>query len=162
MAAALRARRFVAAGQYLIFCVMKRVLALLLTIVGLGWLATSLVHVITPREMTASAITESFVRIHLYAKTNQALPPTLEVLPRRDGYMNRTTDGWGHGLVYTISDNGFITLSSLGADQTPGGTGENADISRTYRSQNEDGTLIADQDMWIVDGELHEKSDTEQ
>ena len=137
---------------------MKRALALLLTVGGLGWLATSLVHVITPREMTATAITESLVRIHLYAQTNRALPPTLEVLPRRDGYMNRTMDGWGYELRYDISDTGIITLSSLGADQKPGGTGDNADISRTYRSHDEDGTLIADEDMWIVEGELHDES----
>ncbi|MFN3151101.1 type II secretion system protein GspG [Bremerella sp.] len=102
-----------------------------------------------------TAIGESFYRIHLYANANQKLPPTLDDLPRREGYGNRITDGWGNRLNYEISDAGVVTLSSLGADQKPGGTGDDADISRSYRSIDEQGTFIAGEHMWIVTGELH-------
>src|SRR5438105_392872 len=97
--------------------------------------AFSFVDRITPIEMTHTAMTETFVRISLYAETNKAVPPSLDVLPKREGYANRTTDGWKRLLQYSVSGNDVITLRSLGADGKPGGDGENADISQSYHSK---------------------------
>jgi hypothetical protein len=135
---------------------MKRMLTLLLSFGTLFIVATSCGTKISPREMTVTAIGASFARIHLYAKTNGELPQTIGDFPQRDGYANRTQDGWGHELIYDISDTGVITLTSLGADQKPGGTDDNADISRSYRSTDEDGRFIAGEDMWLVKNELRE------
>lgn len=133
---------------------MKRILTLLLSFGTLSIVATSCVTVISPREMTDTAIGESFARIHLYAKTNGELPQTIADFPRREGYANQTQDGWGGELLYDVSNTGSVTLVSLGADQKPGGTGDDADISRSYRWTDEDGRFIAGDDMWLVDGEL--------
>lgn len=96
---------------------------------------------ITPKEMTHTAMIETFVRIDIYAETNHSIPGSLEVLPRRKGYGNQTTDGWGRPLHYRVTQDGIITLTSLGADGKPGGEGENADISLSYRSRRPDGSL---------------------
>ena len=56
--------------------------------------AFSFVHRITPIELTHTAMTETFVRINLYAEINKSLPPSLDVLPKREGYANATTDVW--------------------------------------------------------------------
>jgi hypothetical protein len=109
---------------------------------------------ITPVEMTHTAMTETFVRISLYAETNKALPPSLDVLPKREGYANRRSDGWKRPLQYSVTGNGVITLRSLGADGKPGGDGENADISQSYRSKRPDGSLWVGSPMWIVEAEV--------
>jgi len=150
---------------------MKRAVFILFSIGALWLIVTSLVHFmypfgqphsskkfddfITPREMTGSAIGESFYRIHLYAKANKKLPTSIAEFPQRDGYANSTKDGWGNKLIYEIRNNGIITLSSLGADQKEGGKGNDADISRSYRSTDKNGSFIAGKEMWIVNGELH-------
>jgi hypothetical protein len=114
------------------------------------------VTVITPVEMTDSAITETFVRIDLYAKEHGTTPPSLDVLPERKGYMNRITDGWGRPLLYEVSDDGRLTLTSYGKDGKPGGSGEDADISRSYYSRRPDGSLWVGSDLWIVEAEVGE------
>ncbi len=109
---------------------------------------------ITPHEMTRTAITETFVRINIYAKTNKIIPPSLEVLPKREGFANRTTDGWNRPLQYRATQDGIVTLTSLGADGQPGGNGEDADISMSYRSKRTDGTLWVGSPMWITEAEI--------
>lgn len=116
--------------------------------------AFSFVDRITPVEMTHTAMIETFVRISLYAETNKALPPSLEVLPKREGYANRTTDGWKRTLEYSVSGDGVITLRSLGKDGRPGGDGENADISQSYLSKRPDGSLWVGSPMWTAEAEV--------
>lgn len=99
-------------------------------------------------------MTETFVRMSLYAKAHQDVPPSLRVLPERKGYMNRTTDGWGRPLIYQIGDNGVLTLTSLGEDGKPGGNGEDRDISESYYSRRIDGSLWIGESSWIVDAEV--------
>jgi hypothetical protein len=61
-----------------------------------------------PKEMTNSAMTETEVRLGIYLENNNTLPKSLEVLPIRAGYANRTADGWGRPLIYETNENGFI------------------------------------------------------
>ena len=42
-------------------------------------------------------------------------------------------DPWGHPLVYTAASDGSVTVTSLGADDKPGGTGVDADISQVVK-----------------------------
>jgi hypothetical protein len=109
---------------------------------------------ITPREMTYTAIGETFYRIHLYAEQNGALPTSLKTLPARPGYMNRITDGWDRPLEYRVQPNGIITLSSYGRDGVPGGKGDDADISVSYRTKRADGSLWAAEELWVVQAEV--------
>jgi hypothetical protein len=109
---------------------------------------------ISPYEMTHTAMVETFVRINQYAEVHRSLPPSLDVLPKRDGYANRTTDGWNRPLRYRVTSNGVITLQSFGADGKPGGSGENADIVQSYLSRRIDGSLWVGSPTWIVEAEL--------
>jgi hypothetical protein len=99
-------------------------------------------------------MTETLARINIYAETNKAIPPSLDVLAKRDGYVNRTTDGWNRPLQYRVTQDGIITLTSLGADGKPGGNGEDADISVSYRSKRPDGSLWVGSPMWLVEAEV--------
>lgn len=126
---------------------------------GLAMLAGCLApHVITPEESTDVAIGETHVRTHLYMLTNRSTPPDLSVLPTRKGYGNRTTDGWGRPLLYSVDENGVITLSSLGRDGKSGGSGADADVVRRYRTRDKSGKLNVDDDLWIVTSEIRDNT----
>ena len=127
-----------------------------LAISTLTLVACSLVTTISPRDMTLTAIGETHVRMHLYLLEHRQCPETLSQLPQRDGYMNRTTDGWDRPLIYSVDDGGIITLSSLGRDGVAGGTGDDQDTTRRYRTRNDDGTLNIDNELWTVTSEIHE------
>lgn len=101
---------------------------------------SSLVDVIPPDAQTRTAIGETRVRIGMYLKRDGTLPPTLDVLPLRDRYANQTTDAWNRPLLYQIEEDG-LSLTSLGKDGQPGGSGLDADVTEKYR---------------IADGELED------
>jgi hypothetical protein len=66
----------------------------------------------------------------------------LNALPHRDGYANRTTDGWNRSLRYVIDPNGTFVLSSLGRDGKPGGSGDDADVSARFRIVNGEASRV--------------------
>ncbi len=109
---------------------------------------------ITPVDSTVTAIGESFARVQIYARRNGAVPPSLNVLPKRRGYANQITDGWHRPLLYHVAPDGVITITSFGRDGKPGGTGEDADISESYRSKRRDGSLWVTSDLWIVEAQV--------
>ena len=90
---------------------------------------------VTDRDMTSTAIVETSYRIGMYFKANDRLPADLSVLPARQGYINRTNDGWNRPLIYQSEKDSF-SLISLGKDGVAGGTGDNADMIHKYRVSN--------------------------
>jgi len=135
----------------------RRILLILMgvcvPIVGMLFL---LADTMPPQAVTDDAMEETFWRIHLYMERHRKVPPSLAVLPKREGYANSIIDAWGRELCYTIDDQGVIALSSLGADGKPGGMGLNADVVRRYRTQKPDGSLNIDDPYWIVNAEIKE------
>jgi hypothetical protein len=111
---------------------------LILTIAGLSVVAVSLafVDVVPKRAITPSAMTETSVRIEMYYQRNKRLPADLDVLPVRENYANRTTDAWNRPLRYAVDSDDTFTLTSLGEDGAPGGTGDDADVIRKYRVEH--------------------------
>jgi hypothetical protein len=108
------------------------------SIAGLAFYACGEMATRIPRKnQTTSAMTETMVRMRIYLQHSQTLPDSLDVLPVRKGYLNCTTDGWGRPLIYVTEDKGF-TLTSLGKDGVPGGSGEDADVVRKYSLVNGD------------------------
>ena len=51
-------------------------------------------------------------------------------------------DGWGRDLIYSISEDGTVSLKSFGADNAPGGIGDDAAIIRQFSSRNDDGSFV--------------------
>jgi len=129
---------------------------LLLAVVSTVVASCSLVTTIGPRDMPLTAITETHARMQLYLLERRQCPESLSQLPKRDGYKNRTTDGWDRPLIYSVDDDGVITLSCLGRDGVAGGTGDDQDITRRFRTRNEDGTLNIDDELWTVTSEIHD------
>jgi len=103
-----------------------------LLITACGVVAIRYVDVIPPDAMTHAAITGTKDRLGIYLQREHKLADRLDVLPPRQGYLNRTTDGWGRPLSYVATDDGF-SLGSLGKDGVPGGSGDDADVIATYR-----------------------------
>jgi hypothetical protein len=120
-------------------------------------IASCCAHIITPVEMTKTAIMETFVRMNMFAKNNKTIPKSLNILPKRKGYANRITDGWNRPLIYSISQDDILTLTSLGKDGLPGGVGENADIVKSYYAKRKDGSLWIGASMWLVNAEITKK-----
>ena len=133
---------------------MKKIIIAVVAAAAIIGVLALFVDVIPAKDMTVSAMVETFVRISLYARQNNAIPPSLAVLPTRTGYANRTTDGWRRPLKYEITPDGIVSLKSLGKDGRPAGTGDDADISRAYHARRSDGTLWATSEMWIVEAEI--------
>ena len=89
--------------------------------------ARYLIGAITPRDLTVTRIGVTEARIRCYLKANGQLPANLSDLPIQEGRDNSTIDGWGRPIKYDVAGT-TVTLSSLGADGTAGGTGLNEDI----------------------------------
>lgn len=98
---------------------------------------------------------ETFARVNLYAEQHHEIPSSLAVLLKREGYANQMADGWGRPLQYSVGDDGRLKLTSLGRDGTPGGTEEDADISKPYLGERSDGSLWVGSEMWIIEAEGH-------
>jgi hypothetical protein len=127
---------------------------ILLTMVAMVF-SSCCYHVITPSEMTFTNIGATFVRIGLYAKDHKSIPSNLTALPKREGYTNDLNDGWHHPLQFRVSDDGVLTISSLGRDGKPGGSGEDADVSVRYYSRHKDGSLWAGEPLWSVEAQIN-------
>ena len=134
----------------------KTLLGTLALVIVIGVALSSLICVIPPVAMTNSAIIASFVRINMFMSEHHRFPGSLKDLPKREGYANSTTDGWHRPLIYRVEKDNFITLLSLGEDGKRGGTGENSDIEKTYRTRNPDGSWCVDDEMWILTAEIGE------
>ncbi len=119
-------------------------------------LVFSLIDTISLEDMTGTAISETKNRIHMHVLAHRDYPADLTRLPEREGYMNRTTDGWGRPLVYELDQAGVISLTSLGQDGELGGTGDDQDVTLRFRTRNDDGTLNIDDDLWLIHSEVHD------
>jgi hypothetical protein len=127
----------------------RAVIALL--VLGVIWYFIAKEIAMQPLAVTWHAMDVSFHRIHLYAKANNKLPATIAECRENRGFLHFdwTEDGWGNELIYEVSESGIVSLTSLGADNRPGGIGDDADITESYRTVDEDGRFIAGDDEWL-------------
>ena len=125
---------------------LKSVIILFLSLAGVFLVGCG--HEISKRELTVSAMTETLVRIDLFFKDQRRVPESLAALPKRAGYTNSTTNGWGHDLQYSVDADGVLELRSLGADGTPGGSGDDADLSWKFHTMDEAGNSIILAENW--------------
>lgn len=128
-----------------------------LVFLGIYFLRYDINHVITSTEITYSSIGETIYRIDIYMKKNNAIPESLSILPKRDGYMNRITDGWGRPLTYSISEDGVIKLTSFGKDGKLGGFADDSDITKSYKTRDDHDELIISDPMWINNAEIQKE-----
>jgi len=82
--------------------------------------------------LTRRRLARTELRIREYEKTHQRLPDRLSDLPRLANQDNSIEDAWGRNIIYTPDLPGAVTLSSLGKDGRPGGTGPEDDDIRVF------------------------------
>jgi hypothetical protein len=51
-------------------------------------------------------------------------------------------DGWGRPLLYQVNTSGIASLTSLGKDGRPGGSGQDADLVWTFALKDRSGNWI--------------------
>lgn len=139
----------------------EAVIVSIVTVAGLAGVpfvnGADFAHTITPGEETHTAIGETVYRVHLYIKKHGTIPASLSVLPKRKGYANRITDAWNRELIYSVNEDGVLTLASYGKDGVAGGIDDDRDISKRYRTKGAQGKSIVDNPFWIEDAEIRQE-----
>jgi hypothetical protein len=108
---------------------------------------------IPPRSSTCGTILITKERILRYVRLHDCLPQSpsdLPEIPQRD---NSLQDGWGREILTSFVD-GKATLTSLGRDGRPGGSGEDADMSGVFSLKDENGAWAAEDVGWIEEPRL--------
>jgi hypothetical protein len=106
---------------------------------------------ISKHDLTVGNMLVTRRRILEFAWKNGRLPKSLaELPPMPPGYDPATVDGWGRGFDYETDAKGVVTLQSLGADNAPGGSGENTDIKGVFPARSgEKVWMLPDSSVWI-------------
>lgn len=86
---------------------------------------------IPPGALTRTRMDITQQRILAYVAAHRRLPASLLELPKVQGRDSEISDGWGRPIRYAVNGR-TVTLSSLGKDGLPGGTGENSDVDLTF------------------------------
>jgi hypothetical protein len=89
-------------------------------------------------------------RVIRFAKAHGHLPATVDELPEIQGFDDSVYDGWWRKITMTV-DGSRVTFTSLGRDNRPGGTGENADVIGTFDARREDGSWQDEFVEWVRD-----------
>lgn len=102
-------------------------------VIGSTVLAAALI-VLNQSEASPAEITRTNMTVIFRDRRSidlKLLTTELTDVPAHVGsYAECTVDGWGRRLKWRMLDNGSIEIVSYGLDGTPGGTGNDADISR--------------------------------
>jgi hypothetical protein len=111
-----------------------------------------LVQKISPRDLTYGNIYSTKRRIINFAKKNNRLPLTLAELPAMPSqYHTNMNDAWNYPLKYSFDSSGIISVQSLGADNLPGGEGDNRDMIGIFESHDVSGKWQDEFVRWTHD-----------
>lgn len=124
--------------------------ALVVAIVVVG-AAMLLVETVPSHSMTRVAMHMCKRRVLRYAKEHDRLPSGLDDTKPIQGFHSSIKDGWGVVLEYSVDTNDVVTFRSLGRDKSPGGTGDNADMTGVFRARQPDGTWADEFVDWTSD-----------
>jgi hypothetical protein len=108
---------------------------------------------VPPRSSTYGTIWVMKQRILRYAKAHNALPESVDNLPKIPDKIDGVQDAWGRKIIMEFSD-GKATLTSLGRDGKPGGKGDNADMSGVFLLRYKNGDWADESTEWIQKPEL--------
>lgn len=111
-----------------------------------------LIDVIPPKSATVMTLVELKERILVHAAFHRQLPTDLKQLPcdKVESLLGKgIKDGWGYPIHYSIDKDGIVTLSSLGKDGRPGGTGDATDLVGTFSAKEGDGSWSEVPTEWL-------------
>jgi hypothetical protein len=119
-------------------------------LVAIGVVGILLVDVVPPRALTHAHMHVMKRRILRYASAHNALPTSLDQLPRIEGFANGVTDGWGRPIAWQVEGDA-VTLISYGRDGAPGGSAEDEDMIAIFDTKTPDGRWADEFCEWRVD-----------
>lgn len=90
-------------------------------------------------------------RVLQYAYAHDQLPASLLSLSRMEGYDSSVQDGWKRDIVFEVSASGIVSSRSFGRDNAIGGSGDDADIVRSFPSHNDQGNWSDEMVEWVED-----------
>lgn len=106
---------------------------------------------IPPRSRTVTNMWVLKRRVLRFAHAHNELPESLTVLPVMDSYNNIVKDGWRRDIIFEVSTSGIVTFRSFGRDGVTGGSGEDADIVRSFPSRGPHGEWSDEMVQWSRD-----------
>jgi len=113
--------------------------------------AFSFLDRIPPRALTATRMHVLKRRVLQFARTQGELPKSLAALPVMEGYDSSFRDGWKKDIIFEVSTSGVVTFRSLGRDGIVGGSGEDADIIRSFPARDAQGKWSDEMIEWSED-----------
>ena len=116
-------------------------------------ISDSFITRIPPRSSTHGTISVMKQRILRYARLHNSLPNSPNDLPQIPEKESGVQDAWGRDILMSFAD-GKATLTSLGRDGKPGGTGEDADMSGVFPLKDENGAWAEEYVDWIQEPRL--------
>jgi hypothetical protein len=72
----------------------------------------------------------------------------IALLPLMDGYDSSIRDGWKRVVIFELSTSGVVTFRSLGRDGVGSGSGDDADITRSFLARDARGRLSDEMLEW--------------
>ena len=114
-------------------------------------LAVNFVAPVPPRALTAKRMQVLKRRVLQYAHSHGELPKSLAAVPRMNGYDSSFLDGWNRGIVFEVSASSVVSFRSLGRDGVRGGSGEDADILRSFPARDAQGKWSNEMVEWSQD-----------
>ena len=114
-------------------------------------LAFSFVDRIPPRALTATRMHGLKRRVLQFAHERGELPKSLVALPVMEGYDSSIRDGWKRDIIFEASTSGVVTFRSLGRDGALGGSGDDADIIRSFPAHDARGKWNDEMIEWSQD-----------
>ena len=126
---------------------MKRLLIILAAVV----LASCIVERIPPGALTETRMHVLKRRVLQYAQAHGQLPASLAVLPPMKGYDSSVQDGWKRDIIFEVSASGVVLFCSLGRDAAVGGSGDDADIIRSFPAHDRQGKWSDETVAWTED-----------
>ena len=107
------------------------------------------VDIIPPRSSTSGRMRRCMLSILEYAKKHNEVPQNLDAILQEPDSERAITDAWGRILVYSVSPDDTVTLTSYGEDGTEGGEGTNADIIGIFPLKTASGRWEGSYCQWI-------------
>jgi len=114
-------------------------------------LVFSFVDRIPPRSLTATRMHVLKRRVLQFAQAHGEFPKSLVALPVMEGYDSSIRDGWKRDIIFEASTSGIVTFRSLGRDGAVGGSGDDADIIRSFPARDAQGKWSDEMIEWSED-----------
>lgn len=97
---------------------------------------------ISPEDRTYTSVSRLRTAINSFVAANGRAPSNLEDLARYEPAVGTLKDGWNNLLVYQVESSSVAMVTSLGKDNHPGGSGQNADALWSFALKDASGNWI--------------------